>query len=107
MWCASVVSTNCGMFLASSAIRWAFVETLAELWLSGIFPPIGSVFSALPSLRRVRPGGVPLLHRYYGELRLPAAPPASLRFLRSAVPARCPEATGSPRFLGNPCGRAL
>jgi hypothetical protein len=62
---------------------------------------------ALPSLRRVRPGGVPLLHRYYGELRLPAAPPTSLRCLRSAVPARCPEAAGSPRFLRNPCVRAV
>src|SRR5437879_127390 len=95
------------MFFASSAIRRVFVETLSELGLSGILPPIGSVPSALPSLRRVRSGGVPLLRRYYGELRLPATRPASLRFLRSAVPARCPEATGSPRFLTNPRVRAV
>jgi len=82
-------------------------------------------------------GWVPLVHRYYGVLRLPAAPPAAFRFLHLAVPRlHCifvspgglqretagqgfavpvapyrllvdVETTGSPRFLGNPHVRAL
>jgi len=39
-----------------------------------------------PSLHRVRAGYVPRLHHYYEVLRLPAAHPALLRCLRSAVP---------------------
>ena len=85
---------------------------------------------APPSLHGVPPEGVPPLRRYYEALRLPAALPAALRFLRLAVPcpaplvrSRCartrragawrwssrtpdrhagPETTGSPRFLGSP-----
>jgi hypothetical protein len=46
---------------------------------------------APPSLPRIRADPVPLLRRYYGVLRFPAALPASLRCLRSAVPRRAPD----------------
>jgi hypothetical protein len=97
--------------------------------VSAIFPPHVPVSRcSLPSAGSL--GSVPPLHRYYEALRLPAALPASLRFLRSAVPplrleirsrnhktqqlrARglltgipkpdsLTEATGPPRFLEDP-----
>src|SRR5690349_7743706 len=49
------------------------------------FPPNVPVFRcSLPSTGSL--GLVPPLSRYYEALRIPAAPPASLRFLRSTVP---------------------
>ena len=97
--------------------------------VSAIFPSNGSVFRCpLPSTGSL--GLVPPLHRYYTALRLPVAPPASLCFLRFAVPplrlglrsrgrkAQRPrargfftglprtgsptETTGPPRFLEDP-----
>jgi hypothetical protein len=50
---------------------------------------------------------VPPLPRYYGVLRLAAARPTSLRFLRSAVQPSQAETAASPRFLENPRARAL
>ena len=41
---------------------------------------------ASPFLHRVSPDGIPLLHRYYGMLRDPAAHLAALRCLRLAIP---------------------
>ena len=49
------------------------------------FPPAVVRVMAPPSLRRV-PRVVPLVHRYYGVLRLPDSLFASLRFLRWAIP---------------------
>ena len=56
---------------------------------------------ASPFLHRVSPDGIPLLHRYYGMLRGPAARLAALRCLRLAIPrlrrcCSCP-ATGRSR----------
>jgi hypothetical protein len=116
--------------LASFAIRRSFVETFSELGISFIFLSSGSsARRPLPSTGSL--GTVPPLRQYYEALRLPAARPASLRFLRSAVPsptrsfapthggvAPCEawallapvpvtgffrtETTGPPRFLGHP-----
>ena len=62
--------------------------SLIRLWssdVSAIFPSNVPVFRcSLPSTGSL--GLVPPLPRYYKALRLPAAPPASLRFLRFAVP---------------------
>ncbi len=120
-----------GAFLANSAIRCSLVETLSGPDVPCIFPSSGSV-ARLPSPSAGSLGVVPLLHRYGGELRLPAAPPAALRYLRTAltiarsssslphrveraevgpglfvvrapVPPDAMETTGPPRFLGNPC----
>src|SRR5260370_42347387 len=96
--------------------------------VSAIFPSNVPVFRcSLPSMGSL--GLVPPLLRYCEALRLPAAPPALLRFLRSAVPSlhlglrsrghkahhprardfhRTPkpgcstDTTGSPRFLEDP-----
>lgn len=46
MWWASVVSTTLGLFLASSAIRWSFVETFVGLEGPFIFRSYGSVVPA-------------------------------------------------------------
>src|ERR1700682_4614247 len=82
---ASVVSALPGDRLASSAIRCSFVETLGGLCVPCIFPSNGSVDRlSLPSAGFL--GWVPPLPRYYGELRRPLIPPASLRRLRLAVP---------------------
>jgi hypothetical protein len=67
------------------AIRSSCVETVVELSVSAISPSTGSVFRrSLPSTGSL--GSVPPLQGYCGALRLPAVPPASLRFLRFAVP---------------------
>jgi hypothetical protein len=71
-------------------------------------PSLPSVpLAALPSLHGVRPRDVPPLPRYYEELRLPTVLPALLRFLRSAVPARCLETDRISQVPGEPqCERA-
>ena len=85
MWWVSVVNAACGIPRASFAIRLSFVDTVVELDVSAIFPsnvPVSRCF--LPSTGSL--GSVPPLRRYCKALRLPAAPPALLRFLRFAVP---------------------
>src|SRR5262249_38524374 len=85
---------------------------------------------AFPPLPRVPVGRVPLVPRYYGTLRRPAAPPAALRYPSLGGTIRCAcvraslepdagprtwsfavwqphasfrmETTGPPKFLGNP-----
>ena len=54
-----------------------------------VFPSSGSVSPAPPPSTGSL-GSVPPLHRYYQALRLPIAPPAWLRCLRSAVPRSTP-----------------
>ena len=86
MWWAREVNPMCGDCFASFAICCCFVDTGSSSDALAMFPPNKSVTQRpLPS-----PGSgriaVPLLHRYYGTLRRPAARPAALRFLRLAVP---------------------
>ena len=84
LW-ASVVNAVWGISRASFAIRSSFVDTVMEPDVSAIFPSNVPVFRcSLPSTGSL--GLVPPLLRYCEALRLPAAPPALLRFLRSAVP---------------------
>src|SRR5512137_2251917 len=73
-----------GAFLASSAIRCSLVETSSGLDVPCIFPSSGSV-ARLPSPSTGSLGSVPLLLRYGGELRLPAALLVALRCLRAAL----------------------
>ncbi len=78
----------CGpsMARAGIAIRRRCVETLARLGVLGVFPFNGSITRhPLPSTGSPW-GRIPLLHRYYGMLRLPIAPPDALRCLRLSVP---------------------
>src|SRR5690348_2090021 len=85
MWWASVVNAACGMSRASFAICPSFVDTVMEPDVSAIFPPNMPVFRcSLPSTGSLRL--VPPFPRYYEALRLPAVPPAPLRFLRCTVP---------------------
>lgn len=65
-----------------------------------IFPSNGSVFRQ-PLGSSGSLGSVPHLHGYYELLRLPAIPPAALRFLRLAVPPKC-QLFVSPRGVGTP-----
>src|SRR5580700_5403 len=84
LW-ASVVNAVWGISRASFAIRSSFVDTVMEPDVSAIFPSNVPVFRcSLPSTGSL--GLVPPLLRYCEALRLPAAPPALLRFLRRAVP---------------------
>src|SRR5271157_5757430 len=107
MWCARVVKAISGPFLASSAIRCCFVNTVSGLGVPIMFPSNGSSDGA--SFPPQGPFGmVPLAHRYDETLRLPAAHFAALRFLRLAIPRsfcvsspfgrRC-QADGSSRSL--------
>ncbi len=76
-------------FLASSAIRCSLVETLSGLDVPCIFPSSGSV--ARPPLPSTGPSGrFPCFVGTVRRLRLPAALPASLRCLRSALTAVAP-----------------
>ncbi len=111
---ATLPAAISGRCRSSSWSRSSFLTTVPRH--GEPFPPTG-------------PGDtVPRLHRYYGSLRLLDARPASLRFLRSAVPRMHPlaprgrrvrlprrdldrrsrltahsaETSRSPRFLGNP-----
>lgn len=117
-----------GAFLASSAIRSCFVETVLEFDTSMVFPSNDSVLRQ-PLCSGGSLGSVPRHHRSYGLLRLPDAPPAALRslawryrpvpavrsrgssapspragFVYRGFPTTClmAEASGSPKFLGNP-----
>src|SRR6266851_7190362 len=84
LW-ASVANAACGISRASFAIRSSFVDTVVELDVSAIFPSnVPASRCSLPSTGSL--GLVPPLRQYCKALRLPAAPPASLRFLRFAVP---------------------
>src|SRR5262249_7849821 len=84
-WWASSVNAACGISRASFAICSSFVDTVVEPDVSAIFPSNVPAFRcSLPSTGSL--GLVPPLPRYCEALRLPAAPPASLRFLRFAVP---------------------
>ncbi len=74
--------------LIRSAIRWCNVDTVPGSCAPAMFPSKRLHDLAPPSLPRVRADPVPLLHRYYEVLRFPAAPPAALRCLRTAVPRR-------------------
>ena len=131
MWWARLRRTACGSSCASSAIRCSLVETVSRFGVPAIFPSNGSVTRRPPSLHGVPRDGSPASHGTTEVLRLPAARPAALRFLRLAVPRmrppirsrrlRTPSAVGldlwspgapagirsrrsqgSPRFLGNP-----
>jgi hypothetical protein len=65
-----------------------FVDTVMEPGVSAIFPSNVPVFRC-PLSSTGSLGLVPPLRRYYQALRLPAALPALLGFLRFAVPALC------------------
>lgn len=76
---------------ACSAIHWSFVDTVCELKVSPVFPSSETSCPASPSLPWVPWTSVPHVpdleattplppgHRYYAPLRLPIAPPGSLR----------------------------
>lgn len=72
------------VYTPGSTIRWACVDMSSGSCAPVMFPLNGRSRPACPSLRGVRPGGVPPLLRYYGKLRLPIARPcASLRLGRT------------------------
>ena len=118
-------------------LRYPLRVSLRWLW-SSMSPPSFPPTVPCPGAPFPPRGPSGRFPRFFGTaaLRLPAAPPASLRFLRRAVPplhawaslprstgarsaglglahrgarpATSTETTGSPRFLGNPlCTRAL
>lgn len=90
MWCDRLVRAVAFILRAFSAIRRSFVETDSELCISVVFPSSGS--STRRPLRSAGSlGTVSLLPRYYEALRLLDDHPASLRFLRSAVPTCAPS----------------
>jgi hypothetical protein len=101
-----------GDLFASSAIRSSFVVTWSGPNVPFIFPSFGSRCLAAPSLHWVPLATVPHFLRYYELLRLPDDLRASLRFLRSALPARsvsfaptpdqCPPALAWARVTGRP-----
>ena len=102
---AVVVSTAPGLFLASSAIRSSFVETVGELKVSPIVPSFGSNSRRRSLLRRVPSGWFPRFIAPIAALRLLVAPG------QASFPSRCPfrlapETTRSPRLLGSPCMHA-
>ena len=72
--------------------------------VSVIFPSNGSV-TRCPLSSTGSLGTVPPLRRYYEALRLPGAPAPLVRSARQFH--LSVEASGSPRFLGNPCVHAL
>jgi len=89
-----------GASLANFAIRCCFVKTDAGHDVPTAFPSNDSVFRQ-PLGSSGSLGLVPRLQGYYWLLRIPAVPPAALRFLRLAVPpcARCsylPEMSAPP-----------
>jgi hypothetical protein len=70
--------------LTRSAIRCCFVDTSTGSDAPAMFPSNG-VMTRRPLLSAGSLGVVPPPHRYYGTLRLPTVPLASLRCLRSAI----------------------
>jgi hypothetical protein len=73
--------------VAVLAIRCHCVDTRSDVDASGVFPGNGSMIGRPPSLHRVAVDGhSPCFTGTTRTLRLPAIPPASLRFLRLAVP---------------------
>jgi hypothetical protein len=69
------------------AIRHRCVDTRSEVDASGVFPDDESMIGRPPSLHRVAVDGhSPCFTGTTRTLRLPAIPPAALRFLRLAVP---------------------
>ena len=85
------------------AIRWRSVEMVPDPDVSAIFPSNGPVSRLSPSLRRVPWSRFPRLNGTPGELRLPAAHPATLRLLALRYhPSSRVKPTGPPRFLGSP-----
>jgi hypothetical protein len=106
------------------------VDRVRSLDVLPLFPALGSAGRRFASLPRVLRGEFPCFSGSIKALRLPAAHPAALRCLRLAVPQRSlvlfapqrtsaplrpgvgdpvapagiitEEATGSPRFPGNP-----
>ena len=123
-----------GLFLASVAIRFCFVDTNTGSCAPLVFPTNGSITMMSPFLVRILPSGVPRCHQYYGTLRLPVPTARSLMY---SLPGSCvslpvcfirleasPDdrvlfshrtngdctqvSTGSRRFLRNPsCTSAL
>ena len=74
-----------------------------ELGVSSIVPSNGSVIPAPPFAPRGPSGRFPRFIAPTAALRLPVAPRlARLRFARRFRRSFAAEATGSPRFLGNP-----
>ncbi len=74
----------------------------SELGISVTFPSYGSsIRRPLPSTGSL--GLVPPLQRYYETLRFPVVHPASLRFLRSAVPSST-RSFAPPHEGVGPCG---
>src|SRR5579872_4891034 len=75
------------MSAVAGAIRHRCVDTRTDVDASGVFPDDESMIGRPSSLRRVAVDGrSPYLTGTTRTLRLPAIPPAALRFLRLAVP---------------------
>ena len=75
-----------GLFLASVAIRFCFVDTNIGFYAPLVFPTNGSITMMPPFLVRVLLSRVPRCHQYYGTLRLPVP---TARSLMDSLPGSC------------------
>ena len=75
-----------GLFLASVAIRFCFVDTNIGFYAPLVFPTNGSITMMPPFLVRVLLSRVPHCHQYYGTLRLPVP---TARSLMDSLPGSC------------------
>lgn len=87
--------------MVPEAIRSRFGDMLTNLNVSDMFPSISSAGRRFASLPRVLQGEFPCFNGTTKALRLPAARPVALRYLRLAVPQRplvifVPQRTSAP-----------
>ena len=86
---ASGSSTNSfAIHMVPEAIRSSYVDMRKNLDVFNMFPSIESAGRRFAFLHRVLRGEFPCFNGTIKALRLPAAHPAALRFLRLAVPQR-------------------
>ena len=88
------------------AIRRRYVQTEARPSVLVVFPFDGSITRHPLSSTGSPQGRIPLLHGYYGMLRLPTALPDALRCLRLPVPPAT-DASLPSAVRGAPTGRGL
>src|SRR5437870_5729491 len=88
IWCANVVKTISGYWIACCAIRCSFVDTVCDLGVSPIFPHSRVFCPASPSLQWIPWASVLHLLWYYALLRLPSVLLDSLRFV-ARLPIPC------------------
>jgi hypothetical protein len=100
------VSGLSGISLASFAIRSIFVETVCELDVSPIVPSLGSELPAPPFALPSPSGRFPGFVARTAALRRLVAPVAFVVILARPFQPML-ETTGPPRFLGDPCVRAV